>query len=226
MVVRINRQGLRLAQIHFSNLVRWLRSVILTSDQPKEVCHEIQRQRPRPFLSSAAVSVAKDSPRRQTSSAATVSCTVTKSSSRSSDATIHVHAAQGVAFKRCCLNSGRYDGSNRNYFFPNLTLNLVCWNTEHSPRLIPEAWGIQAPPRLNRVQYPCVNPRCLIILALLSSQSFLFPTSTRAKWAFLRFPASTVPTSSHSLSALASVTLSEPLCLPEPQKRRRIDRKS
>src|ERR1035441_6603104 len=158
MVVRINRQGLRLAQIHFSNLVRWLRSVILTSDQPKEVCHEIQRQRPRPFLSSAAVSVAKDSPRRQTSSAATVSCTVTKSLSRSSDATIHVRAAQGVAFKRCCLNSGRYDGSNRNYFFPNLTSNLVCWNTEHSPCLIPEAWGIQAPLSAQSSAIPLRDP--------------------------------------------------------------------
>jgi hypothetical protein len=142
MVVRINRQGLRLAQTRFSNLVRWLRSVILNLRPPKEVRHEIQRQRPRPFLSSAAVSVAKDSPRRQTSSAATVSCIVTKSLSRSSDATIHVRAAQGVAFKRCCLDSGRYDGSNRNYFFPSLTSNLVCWITEHSPRRLSEAWGI------------------------------------------------------------------------------------
>jgi hypothetical protein len=27
---------------------------------------------------------------------------------------------QGAAFKNCCLRSGRYDGANRNHFFPRV----------------------------------------------------------------------------------------------------------
>jgi hypothetical protein len=30
---------------------------------------------------------------------------------------ICVRAAQGAGFKRCCLQAGKYDGANRNYFF-------------------------------------------------------------------------------------------------------------
>jgi hypothetical protein len=44
----------------------------------------------------------------------------TKNCSRSSGATIRAHVTQGAAFKRCCLKSGRYDGSKRNYFFQRL----------------------------------------------------------------------------------------------------------
>jgi hypothetical protein len=29
----------------------------------------------------------------------------------------YVHAAPAAAFKRCCLSSGRYDGSIRNHYF-------------------------------------------------------------------------------------------------------------
>jgi hypothetical protein len=29
----------------------------------------------------------------------------------------YVHAAQDGAFKGCCLGSGRYDGSIRNFYF-------------------------------------------------------------------------------------------------------------
>ena len=28
------------------------------------------------------------------------------------------HAVPGAGFKRCCLHTGKYDGGNRNYFFP------------------------------------------------------------------------------------------------------------
>jgi hypothetical protein len=31
-----------------------------------------------------------------------------------------VHAVPGAGFKRCCLHTGRYDGGNRNYFFPRV----------------------------------------------------------------------------------------------------------
>jgi hypothetical protein len=36
---------------------------------------------------------------------------------RSSDAMTCAHAGQGAGFKRCCLNSGRYDGVERAYYF-------------------------------------------------------------------------------------------------------------
>ena len=35
---------------------------------------------------------------------------------RSSDATIHAHAAAAFGFKKCCLGSGKYDGSLRNHY--------------------------------------------------------------------------------------------------------------
>jgi hypothetical protein len=41
----------------------------------------------------------------------------TSSSSRSSAAMTSVPADQAAGFKRCCMNTGRYDGSRRNYFF-------------------------------------------------------------------------------------------------------------
>ena len=50
-----------------------------------------------------------------------MSCTATKNFLRSSGATILARAIQVVAFKRCCLKSGRFDGSKRNYFFPRIT---------------------------------------------------------------------------------------------------------
>jgi hypothetical protein len=36
------------------------------------------------------------------------------------DGKICVRAALGAGFKRCCLQAGRYGGSNRHYFFPEL----------------------------------------------------------------------------------------------------------
>jgi hypothetical protein len=34
--------------------------------------------------------------------------------------TIFVPVAPDAAFKKCCMGSGAYDGSNRNYFFPRV----------------------------------------------------------------------------------------------------------
>src|SRR5467141_2297269 len=31
-----------------------------------------------------------------------------------------VRVARGAGFKRCCLRAGKYDGSNRDYFFPRV----------------------------------------------------------------------------------------------------------
>lgn len=35
----------------------------------------------------------------------------------SSAATTYVHAAPDAGFKACCMKSGAYDGSNRDYYF-------------------------------------------------------------------------------------------------------------
>src|SRR5581483_2804526 len=44
----------------------------------------------------------------------------TRSFRRSSVATTLARAVQDAAFKKCCLHSGRYDGANRNHFFPRI----------------------------------------------------------------------------------------------------------
>ena len=50
----------------------------------------------------------------------------TKSFLRSLDEPIYVRAVPDDAFKKCCIRSGRYDGSSRNYFFPRIeNVNLV-----------------------------------------------------------------------------------------------------
>jgi len=37
--------------------------------------------------------------------------------------TIYVPVAQDTAFKKCCLPSGKFDGSNREYFFQRISRN-------------------------------------------------------------------------------------------------------
>jgi hypothetical protein len=46
-----------------------------------------------------------------------VSFMATSSWSKSSAATIYVHVAPDAGFKACCMESGAYDGSNRDYYF-------------------------------------------------------------------------------------------------------------
>ena len=36
-----------------------------------------------------------------------------------------VRVALAAAFKRCCLRTGNYDGSNRAYFFPRVAKRLA-----------------------------------------------------------------------------------------------------
>src|ERR1700690_3762850 len=50
----------------------------------------------------------------------------TRSFRRSSAAMTLALAAQDTAFKKCCLLSGRYDGANRNHFFPRIA--EICTN--------------------------------------------------------------------------------------------------
>jgi len=54
---------------------------------------------------------------KPTSSAASKSCMATKSYSRSSAETTRVPAAAEIAFKRCCLATGKFDGALRNDYF-------------------------------------------------------------------------------------------------------------
>src|SRR5688572_19269654 len=44
----------------------------------------------------------------------------TRSFTKSSVVTISVPAVQVAAFRNCCLRSGRFDGANRNHFFPRI----------------------------------------------------------------------------------------------------------
>jgi len=69
----------------------------------------------RTLLSSAPASAAKDIRPRLTSRKAHALSTATKSLPRRWAATTYALAAHGAAFKRCCMPSGRYDGSNREH---------------------------------------------------------------------------------------------------------------
>jgi len=46
--------------------------------------------------------------------------TAKKNSSKNSAATTCAPAAPAAAFKRRCLRTGKYDGTNRAYFFPRV----------------------------------------------------------------------------------------------------------
>ena len=55
-----------------------------------------------------------------------------------------VHAVRDAAFKKCCVQSGTYDGSRRNYFFPQIELQFwrraltlrVAWRTSMHLRFV------------------------------------------------------------------------------------------
>src|ERR1700674_4134602 len=105
---------------------------------PQEACHEIRRRTRQPILlSRAAVSAAGDTPQKHKLSADIGSSTETKSFRRSSDEPISVRAVLGSGFKKCCMLSGHYDGSRRNYFFPRIeTVNPARGDIAPCGRLI------------------------------------------------------------------------------------------
>ncbi len=72
--------------------------------------------RRRTVFSRSPASAARASPLKPRSSAASGSCMATRSCARSSGATTSVRAAPTAAFRNCCLSTGRYDGSVRNYY--------------------------------------------------------------------------------------------------------------
>ena len=83
--------------------------------------HEIRRRnRPPLLLSSGRVNAAGDSPRKHTSNAVTGLFMVTRTSLKSWGGTTCVRAARDCAFKKCCMLSGEFDGSRRNYFFQSI----------------------------------------------------------------------------------------------------------
>jgi len=83
-----------------------------------EACHaQASRFRRPPVLSTSRVSGGSPSPRKPTWSAAGASCTATSSWARSSGATTCARAAPDADFKRCCMQSGRHDGANRDDYF-------------------------------------------------------------------------------------------------------------
>ena len=63
------------------------------------------------------MNAAGDSRRRLMSSAVIASWVVAKNSSRNSVAMIPAPCGLGADFKRCCMLSGEFDGSDRDYYF-------------------------------------------------------------------------------------------------------------
>ena len=91
-----------------------------------EVTYAHQTRPPRSnLLSSPVVNVDADSHPKRTLSVAIKSWVGVRSFLRSLAAMIHAPVDPDADFKRCCMLSGNYDGSDRHYFFqaalaPNL----------------------------------------------------------------------------------------------------------
>jgi hypothetical protein len=85
----------------------------------RSLCHgkEDPRLQPIGFLLSAQASAASLIRPKPGSSAATASSTGASSLSRSLAEMTSAPAAPDASFKRCCLQSGRYDGAQRAYYF-------------------------------------------------------------------------------------------------------------
>jgi hypothetical protein len=82
-----------------------------------EVDHANQKRTPRSqLLSRSIASVGKASRPRLMSSAVIALWAVSKSYWRNSVAMIRVRADLVVDFKRCCMLSGEFDGSDRDYY--------------------------------------------------------------------------------------------------------------
>jgi len=84
-----------------------------------EVCHgkKVQKLRRSALLLKSRASVANLSLPKRKSSAVIASFMATSNSSKSWAATIRARADQDAGFKRCCMDSGNYDGVLRDYYF-------------------------------------------------------------------------------------------------------------
>ena len=76
----------------------------------------IVRSRQRIFSKLRANDGKASRPRRRLSGDSAL-CMGIRSCSKNSAAMTHVHAVQDAAFKKCCLRTGRYDGSQRKHYF-------------------------------------------------------------------------------------------------------------
>lgn len=103
-----------------------------------EVSHAIQERAPRRRLvSRSPVNEGRASLPRLGSNAERASLAATKSSQKSSVATIHARASLAGDFKNCCMLSGELDGSDRDHFFQRVTVpsnsrcagrrGVICW---------------------------------------------------------------------------------------------------
>jgi hypothetical protein len=100
-----------------------------------EVSHATQERTPRRrLLSRSPVNDGRVSLPSHGSSADRASLAATKSSERSSVATIHARASPGGDFKNCCMLSGEFDGSDRDHFFQGVTGRTPATHCLSGPR--------------------------------------------------------------------------------------------
>lgn len=160
----------------------------------QEVRHAQRRTLQRPtLLSRAGASDVKDSPPKLTLSVDIGWFTAKKNSSRSSGGMIRVLAVRDAGFKKCCMHSGGFDGSRRNYFFPRVKRGCrplkrtLIWVLYH-PALTRwpincRAFGAVPPPKLSAAQWhgSKTNAEAPLMMAGLSIRSriFTFPIPCR-----------------------------------------------
>jgi hypothetical protein len=83
-----------------------------------EVRHADQERTPRSqLLSRSVANVERAIRRRQTSNVAIALSAAPRNSSKDSVAMIRARADLAADFKRCCMLSGEFDGSDRDYYF-------------------------------------------------------------------------------------------------------------
>jgi hypothetical protein len=94
--------------------------VIFSLGTNQEVYRAIRRFLRTILLSSVQVNVEEDIPQKPRSGWETASFTVIRNCLKNWDATICVLAVPDAGFKKCCMQSGLFDGSRRNHFFPKI----------------------------------------------------------------------------------------------------------
>ena len=103
------------------------RATVLTQLGTDGGCHATpQELRRSPKLSRSRVSVDNHSRPKPPSSAASASFTAMSNWSKNSAAMTCVPVVRDAGFKRCCLRSKRFDGTERNYYFQGTGL-IFSW---------------------------------------------------------------------------------------------------
>ena len=95
-----------------------LQCAVLCSEANLEVRHANQKRTPRNrLLSRSVANVVKAFRRKLMLNAVIASWVGVRSFWKNSVAMIRARADPGGDFKRCCMLSGEFDGSDRDYFF-------------------------------------------------------------------------------------------------------------